>query len=206
MKSSYLIPLILIIALAAFVMYSLQGGKSDEEYVQSIATHRAEMEKFMKSGTGSPFLKDSIPFDGLQYFPVDPGFRVKAKLEPIQDKKVVLLATSDGKEQKYLEYAYAVFNLAGTENRLLILELMDMGPQRGKLFLAFSDETSGQETYGAGRYLDVKKVPAATSMELDFNLAYNPYCAYNDSYSCPFPPRENILKVAIRAGEKNYHP
>lgn len=206
MKSSYLIPLILIVALAAFVMYSLQGGKSDEEYVQSIATHRAEMEKFMKSGTGSPFLKDSIPFDGLQYFSVDPGFRVKAKLEHIQDKKVVLLATSDGKEQKYLEYAYAVFNLAGTENRLLILELMDMGPQRGKLFLAFSDETSGQETYGAGRYLDVKKVPAATSMKLDFNLAYNPYCAYNDSYSCPFPPRENILKVAIRAGEKTYHP
>lgn len=206
MKSSYLVPLILIIALAAFVMYSLQGGKSDAEYAQLIASHRAGMEEFMKSGTGSPFLKDSIPFDRLQYFPVDPGFRVKAKLEPIQDKKVVLLATSDGTEQKYLEYAYAVFNLAGAENRLLILELMDMGPQRGKLFLAFSDETSGQETYGAGRYLDVKKVPAATSMELDFNLAYNPYCAYNDSYSCPFPPRENILKVAIRAGEKTYHP
>ena len=87
---------------------------------------------------------------------------------------------------------------------MLILEIMDMGPNRGKLFLAFADETSANETYGAGRYLDLKKVPAATSIELDFNLAYNPYCAYNDSYSCPFPPAENILRIAIRAGEKKY--
>jgi uncharacterized protein (DUF1684 family) len=82
---------------------------------------------------------------------------------------------------------------------------MDMGPLRGKLFLAFADATSGIETYGAGRYLDVKKVPAATSIELDFNLAYNPYCAYNENFSCPFPPKENVLKVAILAGEKSYH-
>jgi uncharacterized protein (DUF1684 family) len=61
------------------------------------------------------------------------------------------------------------------------------------------------ETYGAGRYLDIKKTPGATSITLDFNEAYNPYCAYNDSFSCPFPPKENILHVAILAGEKNYH-
>lgn len=159
----------------------------------------------MKTSNESPFLKDSIPFEGLNYFPIDETYRVKANLQSIDKKKVVLLATSDGLEQKYLEYAFAEFQLNGNSNKLLILEVMDNGPQRGKLFLAFADETSGVDTYGAGRYLDVKKVPAATSVILDFNLAYNPYCAYNDSYSCPFPPRENILKVAIRAGEKNYH-
>lgn len=205
MKSSRLVPLIILLAVIGFIIYSLQGTSSNEDYPASIQKDRSEKEEFMKSGEGSPFLKDSVPFTGLQYFPIDEKYRVKAKLEPIENKKVVILSTSDGKEQKYLEYAFATFTLEGIENKLLILELMEMGPQRGKLFLAFADETSGDETYGAGRYLDVKKVPAATSVVLDFNLAYNPYCAYNDSYSCPFPPKENILNIPIKAGEKNYH-
>lgn len=205
MKSSRLVPLIILIAVIGFIIYSLQGGSSKENYPASIQKDRSEKEEFMKSGEGSPFLKDSVPFTGLQYFPIDEKYRIKAALEPIENKKVVILSTSDGKEQKYLEYAFASFTLEGIDNKLLILELMEMGPQRGKLFLAFADETSGDETYGAGRYLDVKKVPAATSVVLDFNLAYNPYCAYNDSYSCPFPPKENILKIPIKAGEKNYH-
>jgi len=204
MKSSRIILIILVLAIAAFIFYSMQGG-APENYQAEIQKDRADKAEFMKSNDESPFLKDSIEFEALNYFPIDEKFRVKAKLESIDGKKVVLLTTSDGLEQKYLEYAYAVFKLNETEHRLLILELMDMGPQRGKLFLAFADNTSGDETYGAGRYLDVKKIPAATSVILDFNLAYNPYCAYNDTYSCPFPPKENILKTAINAGEKNYH-
>jgi uncharacterized protein (DUF1684 family) len=88
---------------------------------------------------------------------------------------------------------------------LLILEILDVGPYRATLFLAFADATSANETYGAGRYLDLKKVPGATTVTLDFNKAYNPYCAYSDKFSCPFPPKENVLKVAVRAGEKSYH-
>jgi uncharacterized protein (DUF1684 family) len=201
MKISKLILVILIVAAAGFVIYSMQNNNTstDEGYVEFIQQERAAMEKFMKGGDGSPFSQDSIVFEGLKFFPADVRYRVKAKLKPIEGKKVVLLSTSDGKEQKYLEYAFAEFELDGAQNQLLILEVMEMGPQRGKLFLAFSDDTSGRETYGAGRYLDVKKVPAAKSVELDFNLAYNPYCAYNDKYSCPFPPKENLLKIAIRA-------
>jgi uncharacterized protein (DUF1684 family) len=82
---------------------------------------------------------------------------------------------------------------------------MEEGPYRGTLFLAFADATSANETYGAGRYLDVKKIPGASSIILDFNQSYNPYCAYSEKYSCPFPPRENVLKIAVRAGEKKYH-
>ncbi len=204
MKSSRIVPILIIVAIAAFVIYSMQGS-SPENYEAAILKDREEKTEFMKSANGSPFLKDSVPFEKLNYFPIDETYRVKASLKSVDNKKVVLLATSDGLEQKYLEYAFAEFQLNGVTLNLLILEVMDSGPQRGKLFLAFADETSGVETYGAGRYLDVKKVPAATSVILDFNLAYNPYCAYNDSYSCPFPPRENILKTAIRAGEKNYH-
>lgn len=205
MKRSNLFIFIGLVAVISLIIFSLQGGKSAADYQSFVEKDRKEKDEFMKSGEGSPFLKDTIPFEGLKYFPVNEKYNIKAKLEPVEEKKVVLLGTSDGKEQKYLEYAYAIFDLDGIKNKLLILELMDAGPLRGKLFLAFADESSGIETYGAGRYIDVKKVAAATSIELDFNLAYNPYCAYTEKFSCPFPPKENILKVAILAGEKNYH-
>jgi uncharacterized protein (DUF1684 family) len=158
----------------------------------------------MTSSKESP-LKDKSEFTGLKYFPPDLKYKIIADLIPIQSKKVVTLNTNDGKEQRYIEYAYAEFNLDGVHNKLLILEGIDMGPIRGKLFLAFGDETSAVETYGAGRYLDVNKVPGSTTIVLDFNKAYNPYCAYNDTYSCPIPPVENLLKVPIKAGEKVYH-
>ncbi|MCU0368387.1 MAG: DUF1684 domain-containing protein [Cyclobacteriaceae bacterium] len=206
MKRSILYVLVGVVAMVALVMFSIQNGDSSENYVTSVLNERADRDEFMKSNEGSPFKKDELTFEGLKYFDVDEAYRVKAKLEPIEKKKVVIIGTSDGKEQKYLEYAHAIFDLNGSKNKLLILEVMETGPQRGKLFLAFADETSGNETYGAGRYLDLKKVAAATSVVLDFNLAYNPYCAYTDSYTCPLPPRENILKIAIRAGEKSYQP
>ena len=205
MKRSTLYIIIGLAGVIALILFSLQNGESSENYLNTITKERTEKDEFMKSGDGSPFQNDSIPFNGLKYFEIDERFRVKAKLEPIEEKKVRVIGTSDGKEQRYLEYAYAHFELLGVENKLLILEVMEMGPQRGKLFLAFADETSSNETYGAGRYLDLKKVAAATSIVLDFNMAYNPYCAYNENYTCPLPPRENILAIAIRAGEKNYH-
>lgn len=199
-----------------FVFYSLSGGLSDKEYAHSIQQEREVKDAFMKNDNDSPFrsvktqtekeVTDNTEIIApLKYFPADLKYRIVATLEPIASKKNILLPTSDGKEQNYLEYGYAIFNLDGIENKLLILEIMDMGSQRGKLFLAFADVTSAIETYGAGRYLDIKKVPGAGSITLDFNLAYNPYCAYSHIFSCPFPPKENILKIAIKAGEKSYH-
>ncbi len=129
----------------------------------------------------------------------------RRRLGTVQDKKMVLLTTSDNKEQRYLEYARAKFTLDGVPCSLMILEVADSGPFRGTLFLAFADQSSAIETYGAGRYLDVKKIPGASSITLDFNTAYNPYCAYSETFSCPLPPRENVLNVLIAAGEKLYH-
>jgi uncharacterized protein len=212
MKSKNIIIITLLAFVATIIFYSLSGGESSEEYNKVILKEREEKDLFMKSDEASPFRideEDSIKkddnFKGLNYFAPDLKFKVDANLAPIKDKKVVVLPTSDGKEEKYLEFAYAEFKLEGKENRLLILEVMDAGPYRGKLFLAFADATSANETYGAGRYLDLKKVPGATSILLDFNQAYNPYCAYSDGFSCPFPPKENILTIAIHAGEKKYH-
>lgn len=193
--------------LAVILLLTLrQGSKQDEGYAQALLQERTEKDKFMREHPQSPFPMNGLAGSGLTYYEPDVQYRVLAQLEPIREKKVRVLPTSDGKENRYLEYAWAEFILHEQKMKLLILESMEMGPQRGMLFCAFADSTSGGETYGAGRYLDVKKVKGATTLELDFNRAYNPYCAYADSFSCPFPPRENILPVAIRAGERNYVP
>jgi uncharacterized protein (DUF1684 family) len=206
MKTKNILLVIAVIAVVVILFYGLSGSQNNEGYAAEIKKERSEKDQFMRSGEGSPFTpEDRSNFKGLHYFEPDAKYRVFATLTPVNNKNVVVLNTSDGQQQRYLEYAYADFALDGVTCRLLLLEVMDMGPFRGKLFLAFGDETSAKETYGAGRYLDVNKVPGSTTVTLDFNKAYNPYCAYNDTYSCPFPPAENLLKVAIRAGEKSYH-
>lgn len=197
--------MLIVVAIIGFLIYTFSGGAdSSEQYIASLKKERAEKDTFMKESEESPFADSSERFVALNYFEPDVKYRVNADLEPIESKKVVVLPTSDGKEKKYLEYAYAKFKLDGVENKLLLLEIMEMGPYKGTLFLAFADATSTQETYGAGRYLDLKKVPGAATLTLDFNKAYNPYCAYSEKFSCPFPPKENLLKVAIAAGEKTY--
>lgn len=203
MTSKNILLLIVAAVLVAIVMYSFYGNTEDVEYNASILKEREERNRFMLTSDESP-VADKANFKGLSYYPPDPKYRIMADLTPVESRKVVMLTTSDGKQQRYVEYAYADFSIDGTKNRLLIMEMIDDGPFRGKLFLAFGDETSADETYGAGRYLDITKTPGASTIILDFNKAYNPYCAYNASYSCPLPPPENILKVTIRAGEKNY--
>ena len=205
MKFSRIIIGVILLAIAGIGFYSLSSGSNDEDYTSAVLEERKQKDDFMKSSEESPFREDRNSFTGLKYFETDVKYRVRAKLQSMESKKVVLLPTSSGNENQYLEYAWAEFELDGARNKLLLLEVMAMGPTRGTLFLAFADETSAKETYGSGRYLEVKKVPGASTVELDFNKAYNPYCAYAEKYECPFPPRENTLKVAIRAGEKNYH-
>jgi uncharacterized protein (DUF1684 family) len=205
MKIKNVIMLITIIVVIISIFYAFQGSTDDPAYLKEIASERTEKDNFMRTGDESPFAKSKADFTGLKYFPVDLKYRIVANLNPIKEKKALILATSDGKEEHYLEYAFAEFDLNDAHNKLLILEVMDMGPMRNKLFLAFGDATSGLETYGAGRYLDISKVPGSSTIMLDFNKAYNPYCAYNDTYSCPFPPKENLLNIPIKAGEKNYH-
>lgn len=206
MKPKSIIILILVLGVVVILIATFTGTSDETAYVNKILKSRADKDNFMKTSDESPFKSDPKSFTGLKYFPPDAKYKIVADLVPVKDKKVVILSTNDGKEQRYIEYATAEFDLGNTHNKLTILEIMDMGPYRGKLFLAFGDGTSADETYGAGRYLDVNKVPGAATITLDFNEAYNPYCAYNDSFSCPLPPAENLLRIPIRAGEKTYHP
>lgn len=205
MKFKNILILILTFTAIAIILYSVQNSSTSEAYIKEIEKERKDKDDYMQSNSASPFADSVGSFKGLHYFEIDEKYRISARLVPITEKKTITLSTSDGLEKRYLEYAHAEFNLNDKKCRLLILEIMDMGPFRGTLFLAFADSSSARETYGAGRYLDIKKVPGSTSLILDFNKAYNPYCAYNDTFSCPFPPAENLLDVAILAGEKAYN-
>lgn len=204
MRTRTIIYVFVVVGLSVLIYYTFRGDDTVQTYVKQINKERKDKDEFMRAGESSPFAGQTEAFTGLKYFAPDFKFRIQADLRPTAKKEIIRLNTNDGLTQTYLTYAYAEFDFENLHNRLLILEVLDDGPDRGKLFLAFADGTSANETYGAGRYLDVKKVPGASTITLDFNNAYNPYCAYSEKFSCPFPPAENVLKIAIRAGEKSY--
>lgn len=206
MSTRNILLLVSIAVILLSIFYTFMGGSDQTAYASVIEKEREDKDRFMRTSPESPFAANPSAFTGLQYYAPDIRYKITADLVGIQNKKPVVLTTNDGSEQRYIEYATAEFDLDGYHNKLLILEVTDVGAFQGKLFLAFADGTSAGDTYGAGRYLDVTKVPGSNTITLDFNLAYNPYCAYVSTYSCPFPPAENLLQVNIAAGEKSYHP
>jgi uncharacterized protein (DUF1684 family) len=204
MKTKNIILIIAATLVLAVVLFNLNNNTTSAEYANTIEKERKEKDDFMRNSSESPFADSASTFKGLKYFPANEKFRIIAQLKPIENKKTIQLTTNDGEQKTYLEYAHAEFSIDNKKSSLLILEMIEIGPFRGTLFLAFADATSANETYGAGRYLDIKKVPGSTSVTLDFNKAYNPYCAYTDKFSCPFPPPQNLLDIPILAGEKRY--
>lgn len=190
----------IIIVVLLIIYNSFDQGETREEYIQRITEERAAKDLFFEEDKESP-MPDSIDFAGLNYYPPNPDYRIQADFIRSASPVTITLSTNDGKKREYLEYGYAEFELEGVRNRLLVLQMEE--PYEDKLFIPFADETSTLETYGAGRYLEAEK-PSGDLIELDFNLSYNPYCAYSGEYSCAFPPRENLLSVAIEAGEKKY--
>jgi len=169
-----------------------------KDYAAKIAGDRAAKDaQFAASDDPVPKArhKDLLP---LAYFPIDPDYNVPGVLKRVDDKTVFEMPTSTGTKRDMRRVGSLEFTLKGTPLKLTVfLEVADPN----HLFIAFNDLTSGTETYPAGRYLDLQ--PNGTNIyEVDFNRAYNPYCYYNLSYECPYPPPENRLKIPIRAGEK----
>lgn len=194
--------LVAIVAIGA-VVYIFAGGSDSENYLEEVKAERTRQFKFLKFNEGSPLTADQKQsFDSLNCFPIDPVYKVRARLVPLQNRRTLELPMTDGSVETYLMHSYAEFELEGKHNRLLLLQAKD---ERDKkvFFLPFADATSGETTYGGGRYLNLRQ-DGMSSITIDFNLAYNPYCAYNADFACPIPPRENILEIPIKAGEKNY--
>ena len=150
--------------------------------------------------TGADFSK----FKGLEYFAVNAGFIVKARLEKTADTQIFMLPTSTGTARKYFKYGVLTFEIDGRSFSLNAYQSEAAAKKGTYLFVPFRDLTNGAETYGAGRYLDIR-IPAGAEVTVDFNFAFNPSCAYgNEQFSCALPPKENFLQIEIKAGEKAF--
>jgi uncharacterized protein (DUF1684 family) len=157
---------------------------------------RAEKDDFFRSHPQSPLTREQKKsFTGLSYFPENPDLRLEVVMEEFPKKEEFAMQTSTGDVQMYQKYGRFHFTVDGEDAQLTIYQ-----GEHG-FFLPFVDALANQETYPAGRYLEPEPLPG-NRFFVDFNLAYNPYCAYNERWSCPITPAENRLKVAVRAGEK----
>ena len=161
---------------------------------------RKEKDDFFRQSPQSPLLPEQqASFTGLSYFPENPELRLSVEVNRFPEEQEVKIQTNTGDVQTYRRFGRFKFEVEGQPAELTILE------NENGYFLPFTDALAGSETYGAGRYLEPEPLPDGR-FEVDFNLAYNPYCAYNEAWSCPITPAENRLKLPIRAGETVFHP
>lgn len=192
-----------VILLLLFSALFACSDSAEEMYINSVRQHRAMINQDFLSEDHSPLTPDArAVFAGLPFFEIDPAFCVTAQVQPITTGETIEMVTSSGKPRAYLKFAVAQFELNGQAEELTLYRSIRDSTGTEPLFVPFTDYTNGSETYGGGRYLDVD-VPENGTVELDFNLCYNPYCAYSDGWSCPVPPRENALEMPVKAGVKH---
>ena len=159
---------------------------------------RQDKDDFFAHHPQSPLTREQKrDFKGLAYFPENPALRLEVPVEQFQPKDTIQMQTSTGATQTFQRYGRFKFSVDGQEATLTIYS------NENGYFLPFVDALAGTETYGAGRYLEPEPLGGSKFL-VDFNVAYNPYCAYNDKWSCPVPPAENRVKVAVRAGERMF--
>ncbi|HXY47614.1 MAG TPA: DUF1684 domain-containing protein [Thermoplasmata archaeon] len=169
------------------------------QWKRELETEREMKNEFMARHPESPFVSGHVPFHDLRYFPIDPKFRVRARLNRRPAPEEAYLRTNRDNQAVMRYLGDVEFTLGGKDLRLRVFHA---GEGVGtSVFAPFRDVTSGTESYGPGRYLTLE-LTESDEYDLDFNRAFNPYCAYTDEYECGFPPAENDLPVAIRAGEK----
>jgi uncharacterized protein len=181
-------------------------GPEHDELKRQLDTQRRLKDKFLMEHPQSPLLpEDKEDFRGANYYPVSLQYKVVATFVPEEHPGIFRVQTSTGDHKEYTRAGRLQFEIDGQKLSLVAFDPPADEPLHGnRLFVPFRDKTSSKETYGAGRYLDLNKRPGDQYV-LDFNRAYNPYCAYSPYYSCPIPPGENTLPVEIRAGEKSFH-
>ncbi len=167
--------------------------------MNDLENFRNHKDLFFEQDTHSP-LSDAQKksFQGLDYFPEAPNLRLVMRVDPFKEQRVVQIQTSTGEMENYTRYGLLRFEVDGKPAQLTVYLDRNDNP-----FIPFQDGTSGKESYGAGRYLEPEALDEERFL-VDFNLAYNPWCAYSPFFSCPLPPEENRISVPIRAGEKTF--
>ncbi len=184
------------------------ASEEDVEYIDAIREYRTRKDEAFGSSPESPIRREQRGdnFPGLTYFPPDPAYSLVAAVTPFSKPEIVQLGSTKGDIRPQLRYAELLFTVGDQQLRLTGFTDPE-SDSADELFVPFRDATTGKETYGAGRYLEAeveRDEHGALIAHLDFNLAYSPWCAYNDAYSCTLPPAENILPVSITAGEKTF--
>jgi uncharacterized protein (DUF1684 family) len=172
------------------------------DYERRLEEQRESREEYFGEHPHSPV--PSEQFAGLEYYPVDRSYRFELALREHEEVERLTVETSAGGQQEYLRWGEFQFELAGEGQTL---QAYRAGPDEERFWVPFRDETNDEETYGAGRYLDLEPdshQAADGRWVLDFNEAYNPTCAYNEAYECPLIPMENWLDVPVRVGERAY--
>lgn len=177
-------------------------------------THQEEIELFQKTmntefvnPNESPLTAEGLKdFKALSFFPINEKFRVEAKFVRTEDAVPFKMKTTTRRLPTYVKYGEAIFEIDGIEYKLNVYQSVRLSQtleHDDYLFLPFTDLSNGEGSYSGGRFIDLS-IPEGNTIVIDFNKAYNPYCAYNHKYSCPIPPDENHLNVKIEAGVKDY--
>lgn len=196
------------VLLISFIFFSCGENYTPEQqtYIEDVKQFRIEKDDYMKNNPGSPFnYKSRVDFKPLKYYRPNPDFVFKSKLFEYDKKDTVIILGTKGEEREIIKFGFVKFVY---EKKEFNVNVYQGETRNGEIYYSiwFTDRTTGEETYGVGRYLDFEKHPDEDFIyEIDFNLAYNPYCAYSPEYSCAIPTKEDHIDLAITAGEKNFH-
>ena len=177
-----------------------------DEWAGQLRANRAEKDRFLAEHRQSPIPPDERDdFDGLDYFDPDPAYRVDATVTVYDDPDLVETETSDGRTVQYRRVVAFAFDIEGEEYTLQ--GYRQEHDDSSSIFVPFRDKTTGQQTYEGGRYMELEPergLEGGDEVTIDFNLAYSPFCAFSETFSCPLPPEENWLDTTVEAGEKKY--
>lgn len=191
-----------------FIIFFSVCLNAQEKKLETSLEYQQKLNKEFADSTSSPLMTEDLKvFKSLDFYPIDQKYIVEAKFVKAKREKVFEMKTTTTRLPKYKKYGELHFTLEGKAFKLNIYQNIDLTKKPGYkdyLFLPFTDLTCGKESYIGGRYLDAR-IPKNDVMIIDFNKAYNPYCAYNHKYSCPLVPLDNDLDIEIKAGVKKFH-
>lgn len=192
------------ISLLLFISFTV-SLKAQSNYEEKIKKHQKELNEEYRNRDESPLsAKDLKKFKKHKFFPIDQSYRIEARFTKMEKPQFFQMKTSSARIADYDIFGIAEFELNGKKYAMNIYQshrLRESDEYKDYLFMPFTDETNGKDTYGGGRYIDLS-IPEGDMIVIDFNKAYNPYCAYSNQYSCPIPPRENDMNTRVEAGIK----
>ena len=187
-----------------FSLFLLLNCDNRKRFNTDLTPFQREINDFFKDESVSPLKKRDLKnFRGLDFFAYDSIYLVAAKLTKTPKEKPFMMLTTTDMMVEYIKYGTISFELLSNQYSLDIYKNLEDPNERDNLFLPFLDDTNGNESYGGGRYINLD-IPQVDNLIIDFNSAFNPYCVYDEKYSCPIVPRENYIPLEIKAGVKNF--